>query len=183
MDKQNAALLLNLELPCDEEEVKEKVEEKVFELRDFFLRQAIHPVLFAGRRERLRSLLKAQEAILELSPVVFDEIDQCTWEHSSFKNLLQQYSQELMQLRLRVSASLLPEVLIPLVNQMIQLQETFEENFLQLGKDLPEVAAPKQTEAIALGQVIYKLNLQEDVEFELAREKARILSRRKGGKT
>ncbi len=183
MDKQNAALLLNLELPCDEEEVRDKVEEKVFELRDFFLRQAIHPVLFAGRRERLRSLLKAQEAILELSPAVFDEGAPFTWEYLSFQTLLEHYSHELMQLRLKVSASLLPEVLIPLVNQMIQLQEAFEENFLQLGKDLPEVSAPKQTDAIALGQVIYKLNQKEDVVFELAREKARILSRRKGGKT
>lgn len=183
MDKQNAALLLNLELPCDEEEVRDKVEEKVFELRDFFLRQAIHPVLFAGRRERLRSLLKAQEAILELSPAVFDEGAPFTWEYPSFQTLLEHYSHELMQLRLKVSASLLPEVLIPLVNQMIQLQEAFEDNFLLLGKDLPEVSAPKQTNAIALGQVIYKLNQKEDVVFELAREKARILSRRKGGKT
>ena len=179
MDKNSAALILDLFLPVSEEDVLDRVEEKVFELRDFFLMQAIHPVLFSGRRNRLESILKARNALIqqEIVPQALPQED--ALDTTAFLSLLETYSSAFMQLRLKISSSLLPEVLIPVVDAMIQLQIAFEQHFLDLGKDLPEVAPPKQTEAINLGKVIYKLKQGEDVAFDLAREKARILLRAK----
>lgn len=179
MDKNSAALILDLHLPASEDDVLDRVEEKVFELRDFFLRQSIHPVLFSGRRHRLESILKAKNALLQQAIVPLALQYENALDSTAFLPLLETYSSALMQLRLKVSLSLLPEVLIPIVDAMIQLQIAFEQDFLNLGKDLPEVAPPKQTEAIDLGKVIYQLKKGEEVSFALAREKARIMLRTK----
>ncbi|MDP4587733.1 MAG: hypothetical protein NWQ53_04110 [Flavobacteriales bacterium] len=179
MDKNSAALILDLHLPFSEDDVLDRVEEKVFELRDFFLMQSIHPVLFSGRRNRLESILKAKNALLQqaIAPLALQYEN--VLDSTAFLPLLETYSSALMQLRLKVSSSLSPEVLIPVVDAMIQLQIAFEQYFLDLGKDLPEVAPPKQTEAINLGKVIYQLKHGEDVAFDLAREKARVMLRTK----
>lgn len=179
MDKNSAALILDLYLPVSEEVVLDRVEEKVFELRDFFLKQSIHPVLFAGRRNRLESILQAKNALLEqeISPQALRQ--EYTLDPKTYSSLLESYSSDLMTLRYKVSSTLLPEMLIPLVQAMIELQENFEEHFLNLGTQLPDVAPPKQTAAIELGKAIYDLKQGEDITFDLAREKARILLRTK----
>ncbi len=180
MDKNSAALILNIALPATEEEIVEHAEAKVFEIRDFFLMQAVHPVLFAGRRKRLASILNAKNALLDTAeqPAVIK--DAPILEIGSFLQLLESYSSHLMKLRLQVSSSLLPEKIIPAVDAMIELQIQFEKHFLELGVNLQEVEAPKQTEAINLGAVLFKLKRKEDVALDLAKEKARILKRING---
>lgn len=179
MQESNALLLLGLETAPDKSELTDLVEEKVFEIRTYFLRQTIVPELYRSRAKKVMQLGQAAE-ILGLTysnrdfPVYSNSIPE------TLPNLLTWYGSGVAHYRFQLSSTLNPFELESIVEQLISHQINFEDAFFLASKtvDMSEETIPaSQAIDYAVLQSHLRLDQREEANELIAQERKRIAGR------
>ncbi|WP_306640072.1 hypothetical protein [Sanyastnella coralliicola] len=133
MKLEQALDLLDLERkPEDPDIIEELIEEAVFPLREYFLRNPVVPVLYRSRLARIKQLQAAGESLglstSKSTPLTTSK----DFSESDLAELLRAFEAALSQARLQVAQHLNPSALVASVEQMIAIQESFEHAFLRV---------------------------------------------------
>ncbi len=173
--------VLDLEKMPPADILEEIVEEKIFELRDYFLRNPVVPVLYNSRLRRLKSLAEIQ---LELSSKNNPEtlsLEFPSLDSSSLTALIKSYQSGLAVQRTFLAQTLNAQRIKQIVQEIISFQKQFEQHFAQLIKtEHPEIEPleeqVKQADQLDTGVVLFKLKTKPEEALSLLRkEYSRIL--------
>lgn len=181
MNREMALLVFDFELAPPSAVVAEVLEEQVFNLRDFFLRQAIVPEVYRTRIQRLERLHAAALALdLELTSLEQPVLGDFFLPNGRMDELLHAYADRINTLRLYMAQRLHPLDVGWAAEQLIAVQLAFEEQFDVLTAHIAPLDAPvKAAEVIDVGRLLQCL--QHDpaaAEAMIARERQRIKARR-----
>lgn len=166
----------------DPEVLSDRVEEMVFPLRDYFLR---NPVIIPLYKSRINRLLNIQTAALSLKILSSKNQleNQCSavniWPESfnSHIELFRKVEAIRAEIRLKMAQTLVPAEIASWANELCVLETAYMDSFLMLNSDL--VASTEQVKASEFpdfGELIFELNSQSDLGAEmLSKEKSRIL--------
>jgi hypothetical protein len=181
MNREMALHVFDFELAPPVAVIAEVLEEQVFELRDFFLRQAIVPEVYRTRIQRLERLHAAAGALgLELSVPEQRVFETFFLPTGRMEDLLHTYAELINTIRLYMAQRLHPLEVGSAAEQLIDVQLAFEEQFdAHTAHITPLEVAVKAADAIDVGRLLHLL--QHDLagaEDLIARERQRIKARR-----
>lgn len=171
--------ILNLRAVPEEREVfEELLEELVFEVREYFLRQPVITELYRSRIRKLQQLNEAAETLgfpeqgddVDLPEVFFDNA-------KALDATFDLHQQKVSELRLLMSATLKPQALSMLALRLTEVQDAYESHLMKLTSSfVTEDGHIKANEATDSGRLAYLLKHSTD-EFNqaIARERRRIL--------
>ncbi|MDG1260921.1 MAG: hypothetical protein P8H59_13130 [Flavobacteriales bacterium] len=176
MQQSNALLLLGLETTPSESDLVDLVEEKVFEIRTYFLRQTIVPELYRSRAKKLVQFGEAARILgLTYSPTIFPNYEGQAPE--TLPKLLTWYGSGVAYYRFQLSSTLNPFDLENIVEQLISHQINFEDAFYEASKtvDMSEETIPaSQAIDYAVLQSHLRLGENELAQVLIAQERKRI---------
>lgn len=132
MDAQTALFHLDLVEQPPLDVLEELVEERCFEVRDYFLRNAVIPELYESRARRLERIAEAAEQLGASYAAHPSETIHAAFTADTLTQLLKDFEAEQAGLRTRISASLNPRELAVLAHGMIALQMAYEDRFFAL---------------------------------------------------
>ena len=132
MDAQTALFHLDLVEQPPLDVLEELVEERCFEVRDYFLRNAVIPELYESRARRLERIAEAAEQLGAHYAAHPSETNHVAFTANTLTQLLKDFEAEQAGLRTRISASLNPRELAVLAHGMIALQLAYEDRFFAL---------------------------------------------------
>lgn len=181
MNREMALHVFDFELAPPSAVVAEVLEEQVFNLRDFFLRQSIVPEVYRTRIQRLERLHAAALALdLKLSSPEQPVFGDFFLPTGRMDELLHAYADRINTMRLYMAQRLHPLDVGWAAEQLIAVQLAFEEQFDALTAHIAPLDAPvKAAEVIDVGRLLQCL--QHDpaaAEAMIARERQRIKARR-----
>lgn len=179
MNPETARIFLELAEGAEDEELLDVLETKAFDLRSFFLQQAVVPLLYESRIVRLRKLQLAYETLggeLLHSTVQLPDIPSATkW---TLIDLLEVHAAYLAACRSQMARTLFPEPLIELAQRMIAMQDQYEVLFMDLTAEMgfTNDEQVKQSDQLDLGPVLHVLRAKgpKALENEIAKERQRI---------
>lgn len=158
--------------------LEEIIEDAVFEVREYFLRNPVIPELYESRIRRLRMISEATES-LGLKPRQV-ELDFQSYEfeqHSDLIEVIRLHEEQLTALRLGLSASLDPDIVSAHASQMIAAQISFEGRFFTLTEAFGiSEDSVKASEHADTGRLLFMLRSasRPDVAPIIQRERKRI---------
>lgn len=179
MNEANALLLLGFSSRPSADELPDLIEEKVFEVRTYFLRQPVVPELFRSRIRKLNQLAEAAAHLgLSFEPQLNKTTPQLT--QTDLLSVLTGYSAEMSMLKLHVASTLNPKELAHLAEVMVTFQIQFEDLFFELTKDYPltdEVV--NAAAAMDAGELLFELKKENTpaVQTLISKERNRIAAR------
>lgn len=181
MNREMALHVFDFELSPPLAVVAEALEEQVFTVRDYLLRQAIVPEVYRTRIQRLERLHAAAVALgLDLSAPERSVFEALFLPNGRMDELLHAYADRINTLRLYMAQRLHPLDVGWAAEQLIAVQLAFEEQFDVLSAHIAPLDAPvKAAEVIDVGRLLQCL--QHDpaaAEVMIARERQRIKARR-----
>lgn len=177
-NEQTALAVLDLAKLPPAEALEDLIDELVFEKRGYFLQQAVIPKLFESRVGRLLQIKGASDFLLEIETDFSQEPKREEWSHQAddLESLLQAQVEVLQACRLAISQSLSIPLIAEKALEMSAYQRSFEQVFYDLvsAMNLPNQAAPLQSDQLDLGKALYKLHHSISIDDELSKELARI---------
>lgn len=182
MNREMALNVFDFELMPPIDVVEETLEEHVFSLRDFFLRQAIVPEVYRTRIQRLQRLHDAAVVLgLELTNAPAHGFKGFSLPNGRMETLLHVYAEALNSVRLQMTQSLHPLSVAQGAEDLVRIQIDFEDRFDLLNEDIPPQDTPvKAADVLDVGRLLLHL-ASGDVEASTAiisRERQRIKARR-----
>tara|TARA_B100000795_G_scaffold267583_1_gene252744 strand:- start:30021 stop:30578 length:558 start_codon:yes stop_codon:yes gene_type:complete len=162
--------------------LEELVEDEVFHLRDYFLRNPVVKQLYTARVRKLNKLLEIQKHYINNKECKSSEVSESIkLVGSDFLEVLQDFEKNQSNLRGQLAATLTIWRLIEIVETLIQLQQEYEKQFkLIFEKNFSGFKASvpvKLSDHLATGEVIRFLQ-QKDLEAarpSIEKEYSRIL--------
>ncbi len=162
--------------------LEEIIEEEVFHLRDYFLRNPVVKPLYSSRIRKLNNLLEIQNEYCEVKNITQErEIIDLSLSEENLLHLIQSFENSQADMKIRISATMDIEILISHVKRYIDLQEDFENKFKRCYSLEYPLSSPnyqvKLADQLTTGTVIRLLVLgkMEDAYPLLEKEFARIL--------
>lgn len=181
MTEATALHILQLDRIPPVDDLSEIVDEQLFELRDYFLRNPIIRELYENRIARMARIAEAASILgLEFKPRKLPLLHPVNFEVSELAELLRRFEQALAQARLVLASTLDPEVLRHTCKEMIAFQEAFEASFMQLTSEVaPSEGEVRAAEHIDTGRLLRALSsgYRPDAELLISKERKRILNR------
>jgi len=178
LDKERVKLLLELSSFPPTEVLEEIIEEQVFSIKDYLLRNPIVKALFLSRSRKLTQLAEILSFHAGSTPPDLP-MAKLPNPPSELIDLLRWHEASLNSFRLSVSGTSHPALVNHLLLGMINFQKTFEDQFLLSTEHLalPRVEKIKQADQLETGPVIRMLisGKLEQVSTYLAKERSRIL--------
>ncbi len=187
MDVHTALAHLELIDHPPEDVLEELLEERCFDLRDYFLRNPVIPELYASRVRRLQRIAEAAEALgfhwaaRPPKPLIV------LGRTASLAELLKRFEAEQAVLRSRLSASLHPIELADLAEAMVALQLDYEAGFFELTRAFGTTdEAVKAADHLDTGRLLRWIaqngtpvpSAQSEATASIAAERRRIIDRR-----
>lgn len=134
MEESRVKLILNLEKIPPKDVLTEILEEEIFPIRNYFLRNPVIKVLF---KSRIRKLLQYQEIetkyIGEKAHADLKELEKDnTIVGGDFRELFRSFELKMSKLKVRMSSEMAPGRVAILAQEMIDVQEAFELNFVSI---------------------------------------------------
>ncbi len=174
-------LILNLSSFPPKEILEEILEQEVFHLRDYFLRNPVVEVLFNSRIRKLNQLVEIHSSFL-----CSNQVDQYNPKFTLSKSktleeLFSEVERAFTYLRGEMSQGLNSKTIATLAQQMIEVQKEYEEQFLSIYKsrqiEKAENTQIKAADQISTGRalMLLKSGSSEELNFMLAKEYQRIL--------
>ncbi|MFK7757737.1 MAG: hypothetical protein AB8B53_12475 [Flavobacteriales bacterium] len=180
MDQDKAQLILNLTSFPPIDILEEIIEEEVFQLRDYFLRNPVVGVLYNSRLRKLKQLEEVKSTFLrsnEHSPNIpsFNLI-----QSKNMKLLFSELERAFTRLRGEMSRGLDPKTIATLAEKMINVQAEYEQKFIELyqvqsKEEVPEVPV-KAADQISTGRalILLKQGNSDELSDLLTKEYFRI---------
>ena len=141
MKLEQALDLLDLErLPEEKDVLHDLIEEAVFPIREYFLRQPVVAVLFRSRIARIQQLQEASRTF-ELTYAEPEPLANITFDQRELPALLRAYESEMSQARLEVARHLSPPQVIQAAQHMVSVQSAFEVSFLSVTAEFASAEA------------------------------------------
>lgn len=180
MTEATALHILNLERKPPLDDLRDIVEEQLFELRNYFLRNPVVRELYENRIARINRIADAAE-VLGLKFNKDRNFDmEVTYSASELPELLREFEQALTQARLLLASSLVPYTLRQTCRSMIAFQESFETRFMELTSHIaPYNGEVRAAEHVDTGRLLREIisGYRPDAEQLIAKERRRILNR------
>lgn len=179
MNEANALLLLGFSSRPSADELPDLIEEKVFEVRTYFLRQPVVPELFRSRIRKLNQLAEAS-AHLGLSFERHLDINLSNLAQTDLLPLLNSYSAEMSMLKLRVASTLNPKELSHLAEVMVAYQIQFEDLFFELTETHPlKEETVNAAAAMDVGELLFEMKKEntDTIQALISKERTRIAAR------
>lgn len=188
MNRDFALDLLQLRaVPDDAEVFEELFQEAVFEVREYFLRFPIVAALYRSRIHKLRQFDEAAQVLGFPQPK--DEISILQFSLGNAKALdalFAQHQQALSMLRLQLASTFNCHALATLTEAIVNLQDEYESQLLELTPEIPESDAQiKAADITDSGQLAFaqksdpprfhSLLMKEKRRIQLIRERTRRL--------
>lgn len=177
MNREMALDVLGLQsLPEDEEDLIDQIEEQVFPIREYFLRNPVVSILHQKRIRQLERIQAAAEA-LGVQADQQDQIVELPISADDLKGLLKRYEEVLMQARLQIASTMQPKVITSVVHTLLQMQEAFESRFMELTDHLDESEEIiKASEHVETGVLLLALRNDDQATAEemIGKERKRI---------
>lgn len=130
MDVKSALLHLELTSQPPVDVLEELVEDRCFELRDYFLRNPVIAELYESRIRRLERIAEAAEALgLQLAAHPSETTSTVAFDGASLSELLRRFEEEQALVRTRMSTTLNPLALASIARAMIEVQGLYEDAF------------------------------------------------------
>lgn len=166
----------------DDDLIRDALEEKLFPLRDYFLR---NPIIVPLYRTRIRKLLQLYEVEKVLfsgdgdkpSGKIMVEIDHGIFESRlDLAELIRSRESHIAQMRQEMAADLTAAILIEKAEELCQIEEQYMRRFLELSREYTSANEDiKAAESIDAGEFLFLWEQSdEDVHRHIAREKKRI---------
>lgn len=171
------------------EELAELLEEQVFGIRDYFIRNAVVPELYHSRIRRLHRLKEAGEALGHRYDDAAAKVYENLSNHALLTDLLRDFERTMALLRQAISSTLHPVEIGALAGRMVDVQLTYEEAFYTLtqGMSFSETEV-RATDHADTGRLLHLLSTNDGVSSSeqatselkmlLSRERLRINARR-----
>lgn len=141
----------------DDEHLPDRYEEQVFQLRDYALRNTPVPAMFEQRIRQLQQVQEHFDALngatqpgIDLGPIVSLNADEIV-------SFLRTYSEQMMQLKMRMATTLVAHEVAAIMKSMIHLQYQYDAGWITICKQLE--AGPstevKIADQVDTGQLIH----------------------------
>ncbi len=158
--------------------LEEIIEDAVFEVREYFLRNPVIPELYESRIRRLRLIDEASKSLGLKAPQVDLDFQKFEFEQlSDLIEVIRLHEEQLTSLRFGLSASLDPNVVSSHASEMIAAQISYEEHFFTLTEvfGISEDSV-KASEHVDTGKLLFMLRSasRPDVAPIIKRERKRI---------
>lgn len=181
MTEETALHILQLDRTPPLEDLFDIVDEQLFELRDYFLRNPVVRELYESRMARITRIAEAAAVFrLHFETQSETSLQPFTPSTSELTELLREFEQSLAQARLVLASSLHPQILCRTCEHMIDVQEAFEAAFMQLTTPIPPFdGAVRAAEHVDTGRLLQLLisGYRPDAEQLISKERRRILNR------
>jgi len=182
LEKQEAKLILNLETWPPHDVLEEILEDEVFNLRDYFLRNPVVPVLYKSRIRKLKKLQEILETFLKKTETTFELAEIQDSKSNDLREILRFLESHLSRVRQQIAQSLNPVHLAQLAENMIKIQLKFEELFktycyAENIKPAQEEVKAAQHINTGLGLKFIETQNQKDLTSLLEKELKRIVGR------
>jgi len=179
LETSEAKLILNLESWPPDEVLEEIIEDETFQLRDYFLRNPVIKVLFKSRIRKLEKLAIIGQTFLN-QPLNSEETNSALQiERSELVIILRFLESHLAECRRKMASTYKPSELAQLANQMIEIQEVYEEGLIKYCHT--ESISPSREEVKAAEQLNTGLALRliengelDEVKLMVSRELSRV---------
>lgn len=130
MEKHEALLILNLETWPPADVLEELIEDEIFQLRDYFLRNPVIPALYKSRIRKLEKLKEIQSTFLDSQETATTEELELRPQVNELADLLRFLESGLASQRRKLSATLNPVQLVIHIKNMLRIQEVYEKEFV-----------------------------------------------------
>lgn len=177
MDEARALAVLDLVRRPPADFLEQHLEDLVFPLRDYFLRNTVIAPLFRSRSKRLLQMAEAAEALgMVFSPYRADAA--AGLQKDTLLDLLSSYEAELAYCRLRISGSFNPHLIASEAERAIAIQEAYESGILVFSEGLEAQAEVRAADQYDSGRFVLHLKSgdQNAIEQALSHERGRIMA-------
>jgi hypothetical protein len=151
MERSKALALLGLDESATEENVTDALDQAVFKVRDFFLRNAVIPLLAQSRVEKCVQLSDVAQTLEVSSLGVVPPAPQLLPQGTDLEPLIRGHVENLMRCRNAMASTLDPDSVAQLGHLMANLQSEYMTAFLSLTQPFAEdqhpAAVPAREEA------------------------------------
>ena len=151
MERSKALALLGLDESATEENVTDALDQAVFKVRDFFLRNAVIPLLAQSRVEKCVQLSDVAQTLEVSSLGVVPPAPQLLPQGTDLESLIRGHVENLMRCRNAMASTLDPDSVAQLGHLMANLQSEYMTAFLSLTQPFAEdqhpAAVPAREEA------------------------------------
>ena len=176
MDRKEAYSYLDITEDADQDTVQDVLDEKVFTLRDYLLRNAPVRQLVLSRKARFEHLSLAAEALGLEASTLPHETSEDQQEPESLIEVLRQYESSLASVRQQIASTFSPWKLAACCDRMVKVQEQYEGRYLravtefeeQEGSDVPELKTGEQPDSGKLIKTLIAFASGEAEKAELA---------------
>ncbi len=177
MDAKSALFHLELTAQPPVDVLEEVVEDRCFELRDYFLRNPVIPELYASRIKRLERLAEAAEALgLPVLAHPSTSKSSAAFEGASLDDILRGFEESHALLRKQMSATLHPLALAGIAQAMIEVQEQYEEAFFMATQRFGiQEEAVKASNHLDTGRLLRWMNLDGEPQPTQTGESAKMI--------
>jgi hypothetical protein len=177
MDAKSALFHLELSAQPPVDVLEEVVEDRCFELRDYFLRNPVIPELYASRIKRLERLAEAAEALgLPVLAHPSTSKSSAAFEGASLDDILRGFEESHALLRKQMSATLHPLALAGIAQAMIEVQEQYEEAFFMATQRFGiQEEAVKASNHLDTGRLLRWMNLHGEPQPTQTGESAKMI--------
>lgn len=177
MDAKSALFHLELSAQPPVDVLEEVVEDRCFELRDYFLRNPVIPELYASRIKRLERLAEAAEALgLPVLAHPSTSKSSAAFEGASLDDILRGFEESHALLRKQMSATLHPLALAGIAQAMIEVQEQYEEAFFMATQRFGiQEEAVKASNHLDTGRLLRWMNLDGEPQPTQTGESAKMI--------
>ena len=177
MNEETAMDVLGLqELPQDKDDLIDQIEEQVFPIREYFLRNPVVSILYQKRMRQLERIAKASTLLGAETEASTDNIS-FHLKAEGLTALLKGYEEVLMQARLRIASTMQPKAITSIVSAMLDVQDSYESQFMALTADLEEAdESIKASEHLETGVLLLALRNDDQAAAEgmIRKERKRI---------
>lgn len=177
MDVKSALLHLELTAQPPVDVLEELVEDRCFELRDYFLRNPVIPELYASRIKRLERLADAAEALgLPVLAHPSTSKSSAAFKGAPLDDILRGFEESHALLRTEMSATLHPLALAGIAQAMIEVQEQYEEAFFIATQRFGiQADAVKASDHLDTGRLLRWMNLHGEPQPTQTGESAKMI--------
>ncbi|MFT4779326.1 MAG: hypothetical protein ACJAU0_001818 [Flavobacteriales bacterium] len=180
MNEAHALLLLGFSSKPDASELPDLMEEKVFEIRTYFLRQPVVPELFRSRIRKLTQLAEAA-SLLGLNYEAMQDPLASSAQTQELIPLLNACSVQMADLKLSISSTLNPTAIATLAGAMVAYQIQFEDVFFELTAGYPRSEEKvNAADALDVGELLFEHKKQNSARIQelISKERIRISARK-----
>ncbi|MES2800114.1 MAG: hypothetical protein V4638_08855 [Bacteroidota bacterium] len=128
MTYQDSITWLNLEMECEQDEIQDALEDRLFEHKRFFLNKAIISKLFAGQLLKVKKLQEVAESLNFWNSSPYFEVQKFDFSDTII-DAFQQFEKDRSSLKIALSSATSASDLLNVVHQLLNLQAAYTQKW------------------------------------------------------